>query len=102
MWRKPSSGNELDKLMTVVQRKQPASGPFARAVAAEVRACMAREWISATQLAARTGLSRSYLGKRLRDETPFTLNDIEAIVSAFGGSMLDFMRAASRAMGDDV
>lgn len=96
MWRKPSSVNDLDKLMTVVQRKQPVSGRFARTVAAEVRAAMARRYLSAAQLAELAGLSRSYIGKRLRNETPFTLNDIEAICAALGEEPTDFIQAAMR------
>jgi transcriptional regulator with XRE-family HTH domain len=45
---------------------------------------MARERVTAKDLAAVTGISRSYLGKRLRDEAPFSLNDVEAISKALG------------------
>lgn len=43
---------------------------------------MARDGVTAQELAARTGISRSYIGKRLRDEAPMTLNDVEAISKA--------------------
>lgn len=62
--------------------RQPESGPLARAISAEVRAVMARHRVSAVLLAERSGLSRSYLGKRLRDEVPLTFNDIEAVCHA--------------------
>lgn len=86
--------------MSMVQRKQPVSGKFARAVAAEIRAAMARRRLSNAQLADLSSLSRSYIGKRLRDETPFTLNDIEAICGALGEDMPAFLEGAFRSMGD--
>ncbi|WP_205754147.1 MULTISPECIES: helix-turn-helix transcriptional regulator [Arthrobacter] len=64
------------------QRKQNPSGPFARASSAEVRATMARKRVSAAKLAAKAEMSPSYLSTRLRDDLPFTLNDIEAICKA--------------------
>lgn len=45
---------------------------------------MERKGVTASALAASTGLSRNYLGKRLRDESPFTLNDVEVISKALG------------------
>jgi DNA-binding phage protein len=45
---------------------------------------MADQRVTAQALAETTGISRSYLGKRLRDEAPFTLNDVEAICKALG------------------
>jgi transcriptional regulator with XRE-family HTH domain len=43
---------------------------------------MAERRMTAQALAEASGLSRSYLGKRLRDESSFTVNDIEAICAA--------------------
>jgi len=43
---------------------------------------MAEHSITAQDLAKKAGLSRSYLGKRLRNESSFTVNDIEAICDA--------------------
>jgi len=64
--------------------KQPESGPLSRAFSARVLAAMQRDRVTVTALAAAAGLSRNYLGKRLRNETPFTLNDVEAISLALG------------------
>ena len=64
--------------------KQPVPGPLARAFSAQVNRVMERERVTTTALAEATGLSRNYLGKRLRDEVPFTLNDVELICSALG------------------
>jgi len=84
----------MDTIMDVPSGKQPAAGPFARAVSAEVRAVMARHRVSATLLAERAGLSRSYLGKKLRDEAPFTFNDIESICVAMREDLLGLLNAA--------
>jgi transcriptional regulator with XRE-family HTH domain len=43
---------------------------------------MGKKWVSGAKLAAATGLSQNYLSKRLRDELPFTLNDVERIAKA--------------------
>ena len=82
--------------MDMSSGKQPESGPFARAISEEVRAHMARPRISASQLAKMSGLSRNYLGKRLRDETSFTANDIEAICKALNVDLLSFIESAVR------
>lgn len=82
--------------MNMPSGKQPASGPFARAVSAEVRAVLARQRITHAQLATHAGMSRGYLGKRLRDETALTLNDVEAICEAFSEDLGEFLLAAVR------
>lgn len=70
--------------MSMPSGSQPAPGQLARAFSAHVRMVMARDRVTAQALADAAGLSRSYLGKRLRDEVPFTLNDVEAISVALG------------------
>lgn len=70
--------------MGVPTGKQPPPGPYARAFSERVRMVQARDRISDLALAKAAGLSRSYLGKRLRDEVAFTLNDVEAICEALG------------------
>jgi len=68
--------------MPVPLGKQPEPGPFARALSAEVRAIMARHRITASRLAQRAGMSRGYIGRRLRDEVSFTVDDVEVICVA--------------------
>lgn len=68
--------------MSMPSGTQPAPGPLARAFSERVRVEMARQRVTAQALADTTGLSRNYLGKRLRDEVPFTLNDVESISHA--------------------
>lgn len=53
---------------------------FARAISAEVRAVMAARRITLREFAAGAGFaSHNYLAIRLRDEKPFTLDDIELV-----------------------
>jgi transcriptional regulator with XRE-family HTH domain len=40
---------------------------------------MGRHRVSGMQLAGLTGMSQNYIAKRLRDEAPFTINDVEKI-----------------------
>jgi len=82
--------------MSMPSGKQPEAGPFARAVSAEFRAALGRKGISAVQLARMTGMSRSYLSKRMRDEAAFTANDIEEICSALELSLLGVLQIAVR------
>lgn len=81
--------------------KQNPSGPFARAISAEVRATMARQRVSGAKLAADAGLSPSYLSKRLRDDLPFTLNDIDAVCSALGENLETIVATAARTAANE-
>lgn len=82
--------------MAVPSGSQPPPGPLARAISAQVRVLMAEQKITARDLAQKAGLSRSYLGKRLRDEAPLTSNDIEALLEALGVDIMTFANAAVR------
>lgn len=75
----------------------PESGTLARAVSAEVRAALARQRISVRKLAMAAGLTESYLGKRLRDDAPMTINDLESVCAALGEDALTFFTAAIEA-----
>lgn len=69
--------------------------PFARAVSAEARARMAARRITLRELAAAAGFSsHNYLAIRLRDEKPFTLDDVDRISQFFEESALEFLSAA--------
>lgn len=71
-------------MWVMATRKADAPGDYARAVSKEVRSQLGILRISQATLARRTNLSENYLSKRLRDEFPFTLNDIERIAGALG------------------
>ena len=76
--------------------KQPQPGPFAKAVSAEVRSVMARHRVSGAQLASRIGRSQTYIAKRLRDDVPFSANDIEDICEVLEEDLLMLLHAAVR------
>lgn len=76
--------------MPVPSGKQPAPSPLARAFSRRVRVVMAEQRVTAQALAETTGISRSYMGKRLRDEASFTLSDVESISKALGIEIPEF------------
>lgn len=84
--------------MATIERRTE-SGPLARAVAAEIRAAMGRHRKSGLQLATATGLSQNYLAKRLRDEAPFTINDIEKICTVLEEDFATLMASAAAHVG---
>lgn len=87
-----------DTIMSMPSGKQPVPGPFARAFSAHIRLVMSRERINITTLAGAAGLSRSYLGKRLRDEVAFTLNDVEVLCEVLGESLMGGLQAAAKSI----
>lgn len=70
--------------MGVPSGKQPPPGKYARAFSERVRMARARERLTEQALADACGMSKTYLGKRLRDEVPFTLNDMEVLCKVLG------------------
>lgn len=82
--------------MTMPLGKQNQSGPFSRAVSAEVRAILARTRTHASQLSDSMGVSPSYISNRLRDKYSFSLNDVEALTQALGLDLVEFVTAAAR------
>lgn len=82
--------------MAVPSGSQAAPGPLARAISAQVRVLMAEQNMTAQALAQKSGLSRSYLGKRLRDELSLTSNDIEALIHALDVDIITFANDAVR------
>ena len=88
--------------MNMPRGKQAESGRFARAVSAEIRASMGRQRLNGVQLAGKARMSRDYLGKRLRNEAPFTLNDIEAICKALGEDLGEFLIVSVRNTGSSL
>jgi transcriptional regulator with XRE-family HTH domain len=70
--------------MPVPAGRELEPSPFARAFSSRVRVVMAQQRVTGKDLAEKIGVSRSYLGKRLRDEASFTLTDVEEISKALG------------------
>lgn len=75
---------------------QGSKSSLSRSVSAEVRARMAARRISGKSLAGQVGMSQNYLATRLRDEKPFTLDDVDALVSFFdeGEDFWEFVHSA--------
>lgn len=74
-----------------------------RCVSAEVRARMAALRTSGKSLAAQVGMSQNYLATRLRDEKPFTLDDLEAVILALDHDSTEgFIADALARHGDAV
>lgn len=76
-------------MLPMTTRRDGTTGDYARAVSAEVRSQMGKKRISQVKLAQQAKLSQNYLSKRLRDEFPFTLDDIENIAAALGLSFTE-------------
>lgn len=85
---------------TVPKGKMQTSRELAIAVANEVRATLARQNMLIRDLAKDAGISPGYLGKRLRNEAPLNLNDLQAICDVFGKDVVTFMSAAIEASKD--
>ena len=79
--------------------KMQQSREVAAAVADEVRATLARQNMLMRDLSQKSGISPGYLGKRLRNEAPFNLNDVQAICQVFERDVLSFMASALEAAG---
>jgi transcriptional regulator with XRE-family HTH domain len=78
------------------------SRELARAIADEIRATLARQNMLIKDLAGDTGISPGYLGKRLRNEAPLNLNDLQAICEAFDKDVQAFLAAALEAAQPDT
>jgi transcriptional regulator with XRE-family HTH domain len=82
--------------------KMQESRELARAVSAEIRATLARQNMLIKDLARKSGISQGYMGKRLRDEAPLNLNDLQAICDVFGKDVVAFMSTAIDAAEPDA
>lgn len=59
------------------------------------RSEMAQQGTSGKVLAAKVGISQNYPAKRLRDETPFNVNDVENTATALQIPIPDLVREAA-------
>lgn len=73
------------------------SASVTAAVAAEVRAEVARKQISQEKLAERVGCSRPYLQRRLTGTTPFDVAELALVAEALGVPMTQFLPEEVRA-----
>lgn len=70
--------------VTLYRMTQQTLGRLSTTVAAEFRAEMARQRISALKLSTRLGQSDFYVGRRLRGQVSMSLDDVEAFAQALG------------------
>lgn len=61
-----------------------------------IRGSMAEQRVTQTQLAERTGISRSSLVKKLAGQISLTSDDLDLIADALGLTMTDIVAAAER------
>jgi transcriptional regulator with XRE-family HTH domain len=64
-------------------------------VAEEIRALMGRREISKTELARRLGVSDMWVGRRLRRQLPFDLDDLQRIAAVLGVNVSDLLPKAN-------
>jgi DNA-binding Xre family transcriptional regulator len=64
---------------------------MASAMATAIRGHMGRQRMSGNVLAAKIGVSQNYLAKRLRDDAPLAVSDVEAICAALSVPMKDLI-----------
>jgi transcriptional regulator with XRE-family HTH domain len=86
----------------VPTKKMQESRELAQAVAAEIRATLARQNMLIRDLAERSKISPAYLGKRLRNDAPLNLNDLQAICEVFDKDVQVFLAAALEAAQPDA
>ena len=69
------------------------------AVAAVVRSLLSERGWSGRQLARETGINQASVARKLREDSPFDLDDLHAIAQAMSVDVVDLMYAASRLLG---
>lgn len=76
--------------------------PLREMVAAEVRAEIARQRRTARSVAMQLGWTAPYISRRLSGQTPFTLDDLDAISGALGVPMSRFLDLKSSPAGGGI
>ncbi|MGY1745184.1 helix-turn-helix domain-containing protein [Blastococcus sp. SYSU D00695] len=69
------------------------------AVAGVVRSLLADRGWSGRQLARETGINQATVARKLREESAFDLDDLQAISQALSVDLLDLVSAATRLLG---
>jgi transcriptional regulator with XRE-family HTH domain len=73
---------------------QPQPGQLARVISANVKALMTQRGVSQHQLASALGMPQTSIGKRLRGDTNWTADDIEAVALAFEVDVIGLLQPA--------
>jgi transcriptional regulator with XRE-family HTH domain len=66
--------------------------PYTNAVAAEVRACLARRNMTANQAAKELGWTQPYISRRLSGQVVFNVRDLNALADLLGVSVIRFFQ----------
>ncbi|WP_158548563.1 helix-turn-helix transcriptional regulator [Blastococcus sp. TF02A-26] len=69
------------------------------AVADVVRSLLADRGWSGRQLARETGINQASVARKLREDSPFDLDDLHAIAQALSVDLTDLISAATRLLG---
>jgi transcriptional regulator with XRE-family HTH domain len=69
------------------------------AVADVVRSLLADRGWSGRQLARETGINQASVARKLREDSPFDLDDLQQVAQALSVDLLDLMSAATRLLG---
>jgi transcriptional regulator with XRE-family HTH domain len=77
--------------------RTPRRGRLREFVAEEIRVLLARQRISAAELARRTGIKQSTISRRMTGETAFDMDDLEVIARALGVQVQDLLPARTAA-----
>jgi Helix-turn-helix domain len=80
-----------DPMVTSDNESKP---PLREAIAAEIRAHMARQRRSGRSVAFELGWKQAYMSRRLTGATPFTLDDLEALADVLGMPMRTLLEDA--------
>lgn len=67
------------------------AAPIRQTVASEVRATMARQRISGSELARRMGVSQPYLHRRISGELPFDIDDLDRVAGFLNVTIADLL-----------
>jgi transcriptional regulator with XRE-family HTH domain len=69
------------------------------AIAGVVRSLLSDRGWSGRQLARETGINQASVARKLREESPFDLDDLQAIAQAMSVDLLDLVNSALRLLG---
>ena len=69
------------------------------AVADVVRSLISERGWSGRQLARETGINQASVARKLREDSPFDLDDLHAIAQALSVDLTDLISAATRMLG---
>jgi transcriptional regulator with XRE-family HTH domain len=69
------------------------------AVADVVRSLLSERGWSGRQLARETGINQASVARKLREDSPFDLDDLHAIAQALSVDLTDLISAATRMLG---